>query len=69
MNATLEKASARPVIREGMIWIPDGTFLMGSDRHYPEEHRSTVCRRWLLDRPDARHQPRLRAVRDDKRVT
>jgi formylglycine-generating enzyme required for sulfatase activity len=21
----------------GMIWIPGGTFLMGSDRHYPEE--------------------------------
>ena len=37
MNATLEKASARPVIREGMIWIPDGTFRMGSNDHYPEE--------------------------------
>ena len=22
----------------GMVWIPGGTFLMGSDKHYPEEH-------------------------------
>src|SRR5258705_11554927 len=21
----------------GMVWIPGGTFCMGSDRHYPEE--------------------------------
>jgi formylglycine-generating enzyme required for sulfatase activity len=29
-----------------MIWIPGGTFRMGSDRHYPEEalaHRVTVA--------------------------
>src|SRR4029453_4999009 len=29
----------------GMVWIPGGTFLMGSDKHYPEErpaHRVTV---------------------------
>ena len=23
--------------RPGMVWIPGGTFRMGSDRHYPEE--------------------------------
>jgi sulfatase modifying factor 1 len=31
--------------RDGMIFIPGGTFLMGSDKHYPEEaplHRVTV---------------------------
>ena len=22
---------------DGMAWIPGATFLMGSDRHYPEE--------------------------------
>ncbi|HEY7660902.1 MAG TPA: formylglycine-generating enzyme family protein, partial [Actinomycetota bacterium] len=22
---------------EGMVWIPGGTFLMGSNDHYPEE--------------------------------
>ena len=29
----------------GMVWVPGGTFVMGSDRHYPEEapaHRVTV---------------------------
>ena len=33
-----------------MQWIPGGTFLMGSDRHYPEEapaHRVTVDGFWI----------------------
>src|SRR6185295_10088671 len=35
-----------------MIWIPGGTFRMGSDKHYPEEapaHRVTVDE-FLIDR-------------------
>src|SRR5215471_20000031 len=35
---------------EGMVWIPAGTFLMGSDRHYPEEapaHKVTVNGFWM----------------------
>ena len=35
---------------EGMVWIPGGTFLMGSDRHYPEEapaHKVTVNGFWM----------------------
>src|SRR3954471_21590821 len=35
---------------ENMVWIPGGTFLMGSDRHYPEEgptHRVTVAGFWM----------------------
>jgi formylglycine-generating enzyme required for sulfatase activity len=35
---------------EDMVWIPGGTFLMGSDRHYPEEapvHKETVSGFWM----------------------
>jgi formylglycine-generating enzyme required for sulfatase activity len=35
---------------EGMEWIPGGTFLMGSDKHYPEEapaHRAKVDGFWM----------------------
>ncbi len=35
---------------EGMLWIPGGTFLMGSDEHYPEEapaHRVKVGGFWM----------------------
>src|SRR5262245_32838475 len=35
---------------ENMVWIPGGTFLMGSDRHYPEEapvHKETVQGFWM----------------------
>ena len=34
----------------GMIWIPGGTFMMGSDKHYPEEapaHEVTVDGFWM----------------------
>ena len=40
---------ARPPF-PGMVWIPGGTFLMGSDKHYPEErptHRVTVDGFWM----------------------
>lgn len=35
---------------EGMVWIPGGVFLMGSDHHYPEEapaHRVRVDGFWM----------------------
>lgn len=35
---------------KNMVWIPGGTFLMGSNRHYPEEapaHRVTVNGFWM----------------------
>lgn len=46
--------SALPTFEEeagsGMVWIPGGTFRMGSDRHYREEspvHRVTVDGFWM----------------------
>jgi formylglycine-generating enzyme required for sulfatase activity len=41
---------ATPPPSEGMAWIPGGTFLMGSDRHYPEEaptHKVKVDGFWM----------------------
>jgi formylglycine-generating enzyme len=35
---------------DGMVWIPGAAFLMGSDRHYPEEapeHKVTVGGFWI----------------------
>jgi formylglycine-generating enzyme required for sulfatase activity len=40
----------RPTIRNDMVFVPGGTFRMGSDRHYPEEapaHRVTVDGFWI----------------------
>ena len=37
-----------------MVWIPGGTFAMGSERHYPEEapvHEVTVDGFWLDEHP------------------
>jgi formylglycine-generating enzyme required for sulfatase activity len=34
---------------ENMVWVPGGTFLMGSDRHRPKEalsHQATVGGFW-----------------------
>ena len=48
MSATLPPA-AKPPHRD-MVWIPGGTFEMGSNDHYPEEapaHRVTVGGFWI----------------------
>jgi len=52
MSATLlsEPAVERPPVGDDMVWLPGGTFLMGSDRHYPEEapsHRVHVSGFWM----------------------
>ena len=42
-----------------MIWIPGGTFRMGSDKHYPEEapvHRITLDRFWINRTPVTNRQ-------------
>ncbi|ASY71755.1 sulfatase-modifying factor 1 [Sinorhizobium fredii USDA 205] len=39
-----------PSLGPEMVWIPGGTFLMGSDRHYPEEapaHKVAVTGFWM----------------------
>ena len=39
---------------DGMVWVPGGTFLMGSDRHYPEEapaRPATVGGFWIDSGP------------------
>ncbi|MES1264874.1 MAG: SUMF1/EgtB/PvdO family nonheme iron enzyme, partial [Variovorax sp.] len=45
-SSSIEAAAPHP----GMLWIPGGTFRMGSDHHYPEEkpaHRVTVDGFWM----------------------
>jgi formylglycine-generating enzyme len=49
-SAGVVPAGANDQSSEGMAWIPGGTFLMGSDRHYPEEspvHQETVAGFWI----------------------
>ena len=38
------------ILLHDMVWVPGGTFLMGSDRHYREEapsHSATVSGFWM----------------------
>ena len=42
-----------------MVWVPGGTFAMGSDKHYPEEapvHRVTVDGFWIDPTPVTNRQ-------------
>jgi formylglycine-generating enzyme required for sulfatase activity len=48
----MENTNASAVVRkpDRMVWIKGGTFMMGSDHHYPEEapaHRVTVDGFWM----------------------
>jgi formylglycine-generating enzyme required for sulfatase activity len=54
-----------------LVWIPGGTFRMGSDRHYPEEapvHRVTVDGFWIDRTPVTNRQFRA-FVRATRHVT
>ena len=54
-----------------MVWIPGGTFLMGSDRHYPEEapaHSVTVAGLWM-DRFAVTNERFKRFVKETGHVT
>ncbi len=55
-DASVDNAASQT---EGMIWIPGGTFRMGSDKHYPEEapaHRVTVDGFWMDRHPVTNRQ-------------
>ena len=54
-----------------MVWIPGGTFLMGSDKHYPEEapaHEVTVEGFWM-DRHTVTNEEFRKFVEATKHVT
>ena len=54
-----------------MVWVPGGTFTMGSDRHYPEErpaHRVTVDGFWM-DRTPVTNERFTRFVEATGHVT
>ena len=54
-----------------MVWVPDGTFTMGSDRHYPEErpaHRVTVDGFWM-DRTPVTNERFARFIESTGHVT
>ena len=56
---------------ENMVWIPGGTFLMGSDKHYPEEapaHEVTVEGFWM-DRHTVTNEEFRKFVEATKHVT
>ena len=61
---TCDPAAPGPAPFPDMVWVPGGTFTMGSDQHYPEEapaHRVTVDGFWIDRAPVT--NARVRALR------
>src|SRR5260221_14796103 len=51
--------SSEALADDGMLYVPGGTYRMGSDRHYPEEapvHRVTVDGFWIDRAPVTNRQ-------------
>src|SRR5271156_2275274 len=51
--------SSEALADDGMLYVPGGTYRMGSDRHYPEEapvHRVTVAEFWMDRTPVTNRQ-------------
>jgi formylglycine-generating enzyme required for sulfatase activity len=49
-----EVTSRHAARAKGMVWVPGGTFRMGSDSHYPEEapsHEASVGGFWMDEHP------------------
>jgi len=66
-----EIVATERTLPEGMVWIPGGTFRMGSDSHYPEEaptHRVKVDGFWI-DRTPVTNRQFLRFVKATGYVT
>jgi sulfatase modifying factor 1 len=66
-----DRAAGEPAPDPGMVWIPGGTFHMGSNRHYPEEapaHRVSVDAFWI-DRAPVTNRDFLKFVNATGYVT
>src|SRR4029078_9186304 len=64
-------AAPGPPPSPDMVWIPGGTFRMGSDKHYPEErpaHRVTVDGFWM-DRYPVTNARFTRFMQETRHVT
>src|ERR1700680_3180409 len=70
-NETFPKVEDPGVSSSPMVFIPGGTFRMGSDKHYPEEapvHRVTVDAFWM-DRYPVTNQQFKEFVKATSHVT
>src|SRR5262245_42224555 len=66
-----DATTSRDSVPPNMMWIPGGTFRMGSDKHYPEEapvHRVTVTG-FLMDRTPVTNRQFKEFVRATGHVT
>ena len=70
-RGSLAAGQGGPPIDQHTVWVPGGTFRMGSDRHYPEEapsHRVTLDGFWI-DRYPVTNERFARFVEDTGHVT